>query len=47
VDGKPEIKVKKRLPIHRLAPTFEEQSTPSEVFETGIKVIDLLIIHIN
>jgi len=42
VDGKPEIKVKKRMPIHRLAPTFEDQSTASEVFETGIKVIDLL-----
>ncbi|UCG61903.1 MAG: F0F1 ATP synthase subunit beta [Candidatus Zixiibacteriota bacterium] len=32
----------KRLPIHREAPTFEEQSTEQEMFETGIKVIDLL-----
>ncbi len=31
-----------RLPIHRQAPSFEEQSTTSEMFETGIKVIDLL-----
>jgi len=32
----------KRLPIHRSAPSFEEQSTKAEMFETGIKVIDLL-----
>ncbi len=32
----------KRLPIHRAAPSFEEQSTKAEMFETGIKVIDLL-----
>jgi len=31
-----------RLPIHREAPSFEEQSTKREMFETGIKVIDLL-----
>ena len=31
-----------RLPIHRLAPTFEEQATKTEMFETGIKVIDLV-----
>jgi F-type H+-transporting ATPase subunit beta len=42
VDGKPAPKTKKTLPIHRSAPSFEEQSTTSEVFETGIKVIDLL-----
>lgn len=42
VDGKGPVNTKKTLPIHRLAPTFEEQSTASEVFETGIKVIDLL-----
>ncbi len=42
VDGKGAIKAKKHLPIHRPAPTFEEQSTTSEVFETGIKVIDLI-----
>ncbi len=31
-----------RLPIHRLAPTFEEQATTSEMFETGVKVVDLI-----
>ncbi|TET94278.1 MAG: F0F1 ATP synthase subunit beta [Candidatus Zixiibacteriota bacterium] len=31
-----------RLPIHREAPPFEEQSTKLEMFETGVKVIDLL-----
>ncbi|OGP31489.1 MAG: F0F1 ATP synthase subunit beta [Deltaproteobacteria bacterium GWC2_42_11] len=31
-----------RYPIHRTAPTFEQQSTVAEVFETGIKVVDLL-----
>ncbi|MBU3111527.1 F0F1 ATP synthase subunit beta [Clostridium lacusfryxellense] len=45
--GKPmdemgEVKVEKYMPIHRLAPTFEEQSVEPEVFETGIKVIDLI-----
>ena len=33
---------KKRLPIHRNAPEFKDQSTKEEVFETGIKVIDLI-----
>jgi F-type H+/Na+-transporting ATPase subunit beta len=33
---------KKRLPIHRHAPPFTEQSTKTEIFETGIKVIDLI-----
>ena len=32
----------KRDPIHRLAPTFKEQQTTSEILETGIKVVDLL-----
>jgi F-type H+-transporting ATPase subunit beta len=31
-----------RLPIHRPAPSFEEQSTTTEMFETGVKVIDLI-----
>ncbi|MEI6179214.1 MAG: F0F1 ATP synthase subunit beta [Chloroflexales bacterium] len=31
-----------RRPIHREAPSFEEQSTEAQVFETGIKVIDLI-----
>jgi len=43
IDGKGEIQADaKRSPIHRLAPTFEEQATSAEMFETGIKVIDLL-----
>jgi F-type H+-transporting ATPase subunit beta len=33
---------KKRMPIHRAAPAFDEQSTQEEMFETGIKVIDLI-----
>lgn len=42
IDKKGPSKAKKTLPIHRPSPSFEEQSTASEVFETGIKVIDLL-----
>lgn len=32
----------KRMPIHRPAPSFEEQETTAQIFETGIKVIDLI-----
>jgi len=42
VDGKKPIIADIYYPIHRPAPTFEEQSTKVEVFETGIKVIDLI-----
>ncbi len=42
VDEKGDVKTKKRYPIHRPAPTLEEQDTTLELFETGIKVIDLL-----
>ena len=42
IDKKGPVKAKRHWPIHRSAPSFEEQSTASEVFETGIKVIDLL-----
>jgi len=42
VDGMGPITVKDTLPIHRDPPAFTEQSTQIEVFETGIKVIDLL-----
>ena len=38
----PKVPFKKHLPIHRDAPKFTEQSTKTEVFETGIKVIDLI-----
>ncbi len=42
VDEAGELKTEKRLPIHREPPKLSEQSTKIEVFETGIKVIDLL-----
>ena len=42
IDNKPAPESAKRLPIHRHAPSFEEQSTSTEVLETGIKVVDLL-----
>jgi F-type H+-transporting ATPase subunit beta len=42
VDNMGEIKTDKRAPIHRQAPLFEDQSTQLEMFETGIKVVDLL-----
>ncbi len=42
VDGGPALKRDKTLPIHREPPSFVDQSTKVEVFETGIKVIDLL-----
>ena len=42
IDGKGAVKTKKRYPIHREAPQFTEQSTKTEVLETGIKVIDLI-----
>jgi F-type H+-transporting ATPase subunit beta len=40
--SKGEVKVEETWPIHRPAPSFEEQEAVSEVFETGIKVVDLL-----
>ena len=42
VDRKGEVTTKQHYPIHRLAPAFADQSTRVEVFETGIKVIDLI-----
>ena len=42
IDGLGEVKTSKRLPIHRKAPSFDEQQTSAEMLETGIKVIDLL-----
>ena len=42
VDGKGPVKTDLRLPIHREAPPLSEQSTETEMFETGIKVVDLL-----
>jgi F-type H+-transporting ATPase subunit beta len=42
VDQEGEVKAQKRYPIHRPAPTLEDQSTETEMLETGIKVIDLV-----
>ena len=42
IDSKQPPEVQEYLPIHRKAPSFEEQSTQAEIFETGIKVVDLL-----
>jgi len=42
IDGMPDPKTAKRYPIHRSAPDFKDQSTKTEVLETGIKVIDLI-----
>src|SRR6202049_4424910 len=42
VDGLGEVRAEKRYPIHRAAPTLEDQSTQLEMFETGIKVVDLM-----
>ena len=42
IDELPAPQTKERSPIHRPAPSFEEQATSSEMLETGIKVVDLL-----
>ncbi len=42
IDDKGPVKTKKRAYIHRLAPDFDEQDTETKIFETGIKVIDLI-----
>jgi len=42
IDEKPATTSKKTYPIHRKAPDFKSQSQKTEVFETGIKVVDLL-----
>ncbi|MYF71090.1 MAG: F0F1 ATP synthase subunit beta [Proteobacteria bacterium] len=43
IDKAGEIGEDERLPIHRDPPTFEEQSTTTELLETGVKVIDLIM----
>ena len=43
IDGKGEIKAEKYLPIHRKPPKLHEQKSTTEILETGIKVIDLLV----
>lgn len=42
IDEAGPVEAKQKLPIHRPAPSFEEQSTEQEMLETGIKVVDLL-----
>ncbi|RAK09815.1 ATP synthase F1 subcomplex beta subunit [Halanaerobium saccharolyticum] len=42
IDNRGEVETDERMPIHRPAPKFEEQESSTELFETGIKVIDLL-----
>ncbi len=42
IDGGKAVATKQRWAIHRAAPSFDEQSTKAEIFETGIKVIDLI-----
>ncbi len=42
IDGKGEVNASMKLPIHRLAPSYDQQNTKTEILETGIKVIDLL-----
>src|SRR5499433_1409385 len=42
VDNLGPVEAKERHPIHRPAPAFDEQATTAEMFETGVKVIDLI-----
>src|SRR5262244_3486757 len=42
VDQLGPIEFKEKLPIHRPAPAFDEQATTAEMFETGVKVVDLI-----
>ena len=42
IDGKGPVDLTNVLPIHRAAPAFDQQTTDVEVFETGLKVIDLI-----
>ena len=42
IDDKGPCVTEKKMPIHRQAPSFEEQDTSAQIFETGIKVVDLI-----
>jgi len=42
LDGLGDVNEKKRLPIHRTPPSFEEREAVTTIFETGLKVVDLL-----
>ncbi len=43
IDEAGEVQAEKRMPIHRPAPSYEEQAASLELFETGIKVVDLIM----
>ena len=47
IDGLEEVKDAKKMSIHRNAPKFKDQSVKTEIFETGIKVIDLLCPYVR
>lgn len=47
IDEAGEVKAKEKNPIHRQAPSFDDQSTQDEILETGIKVIDLLAPYVK
>jgi F-type H+-transporting ATPase subunit beta len=47
IDGRGDVKAEGRMPIHRDAPQFDSLVPRSEIFETGIKVIDLLVPFVN
>jgi F-type H+-transporting ATPase subunit beta len=47
IDDKPALTENKKVSIHRQPPKFKEQSTNVEIFETGIKVIDLLCPYVK
>lgn len=47
IDNKEALTNEKHMPIHRAAPEFKDQSVKREVFETGIKVIDLLCPYVR
>ena len=42
VDNQPAVESEERWPIHRPAPSYEEQESTTEILETGIKVVDLI-----
>jgi F-type H+-transporting ATPase subunit beta len=42
IDGKPAVESAQKRSIHRKAPSFDEQATEAQIFETGIKSIDLI-----
>jgi F-type H+-transporting ATPase subunit beta len=46
-EGAPVPEPEKRLPIHRAPPAFDEQETVTRIFETGIKVVDLLAPYVK